>query len=249
MSPSLPDRGTVQVLLLDAGGVLVRPNFARVSEALRAHGVPAEASRLAAADGQATGELDRPPGPGTATDEERGFLHFNRVFELAGIAPSAATAAALADLKRWHDERNLWEDVLPGVRESLARFRRAGLRLAVVSNANGTVRLLLGRLGLLDAFEAVLDSAVEGVEKPDPRLFRLALERLGAQPAEAVHVGDLYYVDVVGARAAGLRAVLLDERGRWPQADCPRIASLLELADHLGPGGAGPILLNSEAAR
>jgi HAD superfamily hydrolase (TIGR01549 family) len=215
---------------------------------LRRHGVPAEASRLAEADGQATDELDRPPGPGSATDEERGFRHFQRVFELAGIVPSAATEAALADLKRWHDTENLWEDVLPGVPESLTRFRRAGLRLAVVSNANGTVRRLLERLGLLGAFHAVLDSAVEGIEKPDPRLFLRALERLGVRPEEALHVGDLYYVDVVGARAASLRAVLLDERGQRKEVDCPRIASLSDLADHLAPEGEGPILLNSEAS-
>ncbi len=62
-------------------------------------------------------------------------------------------------------------------------------------------------------------------------------------------MGDLYHVDVVGARAAGLRAVLLDDGDRHPEADCPRIASLLELAEHLAPEAGAPILLNSEAAR
>jgi putative hydrolase of the HAD superfamily len=245
----LPDRKTVQTLLLDAGGVLIRPNFARVAEALRARGVPADPVRLAAAEGLAKAELDRAPSAGLTTDEERGWRLFNRIFEHAGIALSAATDAALLELKGWHDRYNIWEDVPHGVRESLARFRRAGLRLAVVSNANGTVSLLLERLGLLPAFDAILDSALEGVEKPDPRLFLLALARLGADPQGALHVGDLYHVDVVGARAAGLRAVLLDDGGRYPEADCPRIASLAELADHLAPEAGAPILLNSEAAR
>jgi putative hydrolase of the HAD superfamily len=62
-------------------------------------------------------------------------------------------------------------------------------------------------------------------------------------------VGDLYYVDVVGARAAGLRVVLLDDGDRHPEADCPRVASLFELAEHLAPEAGAPILLNSEAAR
>jgi HAD superfamily hydrolase (TIGR01509 family) len=249
LSLALPERTTVRSLLLDAGGVLVRPNFLRVAEALRAHGVPADPERLAMADGLVKRELDLPPSPGLATDEERGWRHFNRVLEHAGIALSAATDAALLELKGWHDRQNIWEDVPHGVRESLVRFRRAGLQLAVVSNANGTVSLLLERLGLLAAFDAVLDSAIEGVEKPDPRLFLLALARLGADPQDALHVGDLYHVDVVGARAAGLRAVLLDDGGRYPEADCPRIASLAELADHLAPEAGAPILLNSEAAR
>jgi putative hydrolase of the HAD superfamily len=236
-------------LLLDAGGVLVGPSFVRVAEALRTHGVGADPVRLAAAEGSAKAELDRPPSPGFASDEERGFHQFNRILEHAGIVLSAATDAALLDLKRLHDRQNIWEDVLPGVRESLVRFRRAGLRLAVVSNANGTVRALFERLGLLGSFDAVLDSTIEGVEKPDPRLFLLALARLGAEPAGALHVGDLYHVDVVGARAAGLRAVLLDDGDRHPEADCPRITSLLELAEHLAPEAGAPILLNSEAAR
>ena len=123
------------------------------------------------------------------------------------------------------------------MRTSLARFRARGLRLAVVSNANGTVGALFDRLELTPFFDAVLDSAVEGVEKPDPRLFLLALERLGALPGEAVHVGDFYSVDVVGARAAGIRPILLDELGLYPDADCPRVRSLAELAEHLDPPG------------
>jgi putative hydrolase of the HAD superfamily len=246
---SLPARETVRTLLLDVGGVLVRPDFRRVAAALRARGVAAEAAALCAAEVVARAELDRPLAPGSATDEERGVRHFERILEHAGIVLSSATAAALQDLRRLHDQRNIWEEVLPGVRESLLRFRRAGLRLAAVSNANGTVSGLLERLGLLGVFESVLDSAIEGVEKPDPRLFLLALARLGAEPAGAVHVGDLYHVDVVGARAAGLRAILLDEGDRRPEADCPRIRSLRELADHLAPEVEAPILLNSETAR
>ena len=108
----------------------------------------------------------------------------------------------------------------------------------MVSNANGTVGALFDRLGLAPFFDAILDSAVEGVEKPDPRLFLLALDRLGMGPEAAVHVGDLYDVDVVGARAAGVRPVLLDEAGLYEAADCPRVRSLVELADHLDPAAA-----------
>jgi HAD superfamily hydrolase (TIGR01509 family) len=234
---TLPDRASVRALLLDAGGVLVRPSFARVAEALRARGVAADPGALAAAEPRAKKALDRPPSPGFATDAERGWHYFNLVLDEAGIARSAATDAALLDLKAWHDRHCLWEDVPEGVRPSLERFRAAGLRLAVVSNSNGTLRRLLDRLGLAPAFEVILDSAVEGVEKPDPRIFHLALERLGEEAGTAVHVGDIYHVDVTGARAAGVRPVLLDEAGLYPDADCPRVRSLAELAGHLAPPG------------
>jgi putative hydrolase of the HAD superfamily len=234
----LPDPASVRTLLLDAGGVLVKPSFARVTEALRARGVAAEPAALAAAEPRAKLALDRPPSPGLSTDAERGWRYFDLVLEQAGIARSPATEAALLDVRAWHDRHNLWEDVPGDVRPSLARFRAAGLRLAVVSNANGTLRALFDRLGLTPAFDVILDSAEEGVEKPDARLFQRALERLGSDAAIAVHVGDIYHVDVVGARAAGVRPVLLDEAGLYPDADCPRVRSLGELAGHLDRPGA-----------
>lgn len=234
----LPEASSVRVLLLDAGGVLVKPSFARVQEALASSGVAVPAERLATAEPRAKQELDRDPAAGSGTDAQRGWQYFNLVLAHAGVARSPATDAALDELRRAHARNNLWEDVPDGVRTSLARFHARGLRMAVVSNANGTVRALLDRLELGAFFDAVLDSAVEGVEKPDPRLFLLALERLGALPGEAVHVGDFYSVDVVGARAAGIRPILLDEADLYPDADCPRVRSLADLAGHLDPSAA-----------
>jgi hypothetical protein len=92
-------------------------------------------------------------------------------------------------------------------------------------------------LGLFDWFDHVLDSHEWGVEKPDPRLFRHALEVAGASAVRTIHVGDLYHVDVVGARRAGLRdAVLIDAAGLYPAADCPRVSRLEEVAVVLGSG-------------
>ena len=67
------------------------------------------------------------------------------------------------------------------------------------------------------------------IDLPDPRFFRLALDRVGASAATTIHVGDLYHVDVVGARAAGIRPVLLDVADLYPDADCERVRSLSAL--------------------
>ena len=85
-------------------------------------------------------------------------------------------------------------------------------------------------------FDVVVDSALVGVEKPDPAIFRPALEALDVTAAEAVYVGDLYEVDVVGAQAAGLEAVLLDPDGDRRSAPCRAVASLSALADLLLQG-------------
>lgn len=141
----------------------------------------------------------------------------------------ACTDAALVDLQRYHHECNLWEEVPAGVPEALGRLRSLGVKLVVVSNANGKLRVLFERVGLAGFFDLMLDSAEEGVEKPDPRLFQIALARSSADAATTVHVGDLYRVDVEGARGAHLRAILLDPLDLYAAFDCTRIRSLAEL--------------------
>jgi len=230
----------LDTLFLDAGGVLVNPGWERVSAVLVARGVGAAPERLREAEPRAKRELDSPEVVPATSDAGRGWLYFDLVLSHAGIARSPATDAALADLRSYHALHNLWEEVPADVRPALERFRAAGLRLVVVSNANGTVEALLERLGLRAFFDVVFDSHREGVEKPDPRFFRLALERSGSRADRTVHVGDFYHVDVAGARAAGLAAVLVDGAGLHAGADCPRVRDLLVLADALDPGAPLP---------
>ena len=77
-------------------------------------------------------------------------------------------------------------------------------------------------------FETVVDSHVVGVEKPDPAIFGIALSRMKAEPGSTVYLGDVPSVDILGARAAGLTAVLLDRHGLYPDADAPRLTSIAE---------------------
>jgi putative hydrolase of the HAD superfamily len=158
------------------------------------------------------------------------------ILERAGIPRSDLTAAALTELHTYHQAHNLWELVPDGVRPALTALRGRGLTLVVVSNANGTLRAHLDRIGLSTYLDHVVDSCDEGVEKPDPRLFEIALARSQARAASTIHVGDIYQVDVVGARAAGIRPVLLDETGQHPEADCARVGSLGELVERVQRG-------------
>jgi HAD superfamily hydrolase (TIGR01509 family) len=219
-------------VFLDAGGVLVTPNWGRVSAALAARGVEIDAAALGDADPLVRRDIDLGLG-GAASDQQRGWLYFNRIIDYCGVPRSAATDAALDELQEYHAARNLWESVPVGVPETLDQLRRMGLKLVVVSNANGRLKMLFERLGLARRFDVMLDSAEEGVEKPDPRLFQLALARSGSTPEETVHVGDLYHVDVEGARNAGLDAVLLDVADLYGAYDCVRIRDIRELPELL----------------
>lgn len=120
----------------------------------------------------------------------------------------------------------LWSAVPDGVVDALARIKMAGLQLVIVSNSNGSVEAKLARVHLSHYFDVVIDSGTVGVEKPDPEIFRIALERAGCAAHEVVHIGDLESIDVRGAEAAGIRAILLDPYGDWQDASvCARPVS------------------------
>lgn len=220
----------IATLFLDAGGVLCNPSWTRVSAALAARGIDVSSAALAAAEPLAKREIDTADLVRATDDHKRGWLYFNRVLELAGVSVSDATDAAIADIREYHSQHNVWEDVPADVPATLAALRARGLKLVVVSNANGRLRLLFDRVGLTQYFDVVLDSHEWGVEKPDPRLFALALQQSNSDAGTTAHVGDLFHIDVAGARAAGLaEGILLDTAGLYPAVDCRRLRTLDEL--------------------
>jgi putative hydrolase of the HAD superfamily len=222
----------INTLFLDAGGVLCHPSWQRVSRALATEGVSVSSAALAAAEPRAKRDVDKAGVIRATTDSTRGWLYFDKVLEHAGVPLCDATAAALAMMRAYHTTENLWEEVPADVVPALQRLRALGLTLVVVSNANGRLKHLFDRLGLTPYFDVVVDSYDWNVEKPDPRLFHIALEQSGGEAASTAHVGDLFHIDVAGARAAGLReGVLLDAVGLYPDADCRRIRRLDELAN------------------
>ena len=117
---------------------------------------------------------------------------------------------------------------------SLERLKNQGYQLGVISNLRRDMDQLCNDLHMSPFLDFCLTSAEVGAEKPDPAIFVAALERAGVKPAEAVHVGDQPRSDLVGARGAGLHAVLLD-RGNWhgDVDNCVRISQLSELDELL----------------
>jgi putative hydrolase of the HAD superfamily len=116
----------------------------------------------------------------------------------------------------------------PDAVPALTALRGRGLRLAAVSNWDCSLAAVLERCGLAELLDGAISSAEAGASKPDPAIFVSALELVGCEPAEALHVGDTREEDLVGARAAGIRALLLDRDG-----DDGDISSLSEIEEHL----------------
>lgn len=126
------------------------------------------------------------------------------------------------DPGRWR----AYPDVVP----ALERLRGRGLRVGVISNWDRRLGHVLAGMGIGGLLDAVLSSAEVGLHKPDPRIFELACERVGVAPAEAAHVGDHRYADVLGARAAGMVAILVDRHGNGAEADSIADFGRIELA-------------------
>ena len=224
----------IETVFLDAGGVLIHPNFDRVASVLGARGVAVSGEALRRAEPLSKRDLEDPSFIRASDDDSRGLVYFAAVLRRAGVETDERVREGLAELRVYHAAHNLWETPDPELVPFLTRLRARGLRRVVVSNANGTLHAHFDRLGLTPHFDAIFDSHLERVEKPDPRFFEIALERSGSRRETTVHVGDFYEIDVVGARRAGLEAILLDPTGVNADRDCARVGTLDELATRLG---------------
>lgn len=172
-----------------------------------------------------------------STDSERVPIFLDGILARLGLADEESRRRASKAVAAEHARANLWSHAAAGAAETLAALRERGYRTGVISNADGRVRRLLEDAGLAPFLEIVIDSSEVGVEKPDPRIFHAATERLETRPSACAFVGDIYEIDVLGARAAGLHPVLIGT-GAAPESDpVDRVATLPELLA-LFPGAA-----------
>jgi len=229
----------IDTLFLDAGGTLISMDFQLIARQLAALGAPCPPESLARAEAAARPLVSKAIARGGSTETRDTFsIYVDFVLrralpDLTASAREELAASLIPRIRFPGRSLELWSAVLPGVPQALTRLRAAGLRLVVVSNADGTVEEGLTRAGLRGHLDAVVDSQVIGFEKPDPRIFAHALELFGSDPARTLHVGDFYAADVAGARAAGVHAVLLDPHGDWGEPDCATARDVPEVADRL----------------
>jgi HAD superfamily hydrolase (TIGR01509 family) len=230
-----PDGNRFEVVFLDAGGVLLYPDWERVSRILAEHGIKATSVQLADAEFIAKRRMDEAGFHHTTGDitEPDGYLGW--VVKAAHVDyDHEALHLAAGEFEATHTRDNLWSDMPDEVPGALRRMRNAGYRLAVLSNTESNLRDRISAVGIDPFFETLIISAEVGSEKPDPGIFLEALRRMQVAPERAVHVGDFYSIDVVGARGARIAPVMLDARGLSPDRDVTRVASLAELTDLLG---------------
>jgi FMN phosphatase YigB (HAD superfamily) len=222
-----------QAVLLDVGGVFLVPVHDRILGAFERAGHPIK-----------SGILDHAHYAGAAAFPMRDELDWSSSWQmyLDGYITHCEIPDDLrADVHQHLDsefaDAALWYRELPGSRAGLQTLAATGTRLGIVSNADGLIGQRLAELEILQVgpgagveVECVIDSGAVGVMKPDPRIFHIALDALGLNATDVWYVGDMPGIDVVGARAAGIRPFVMDPFELHHDADYDRTGSLSELA-------------------
>lgn len=217
-------------ILLDIGGVVLHPDGELLSRRLEAVGisVDGDTARRAFADANAEAAV---------ADDPLGFWSERTPWGEAfarSVGIETTQAATIMEVIAQGDEPGdpMWTRIEPNTVETLRWLRANGARIAAVSNASGNTHQELDHVGILELFDVVLDSALEGSEKPDPHLYERALDLLGFGPREAMYIGD-ELPEIIGAREVGIEGLVVYD----PWATLPPvegtivIASLAELVD------------------
>ena len=165
-----------------------------------------------------------------SADTENFWIEYSRR-RLIALGASPEWAAEFAPTVSKHmGEFYRPESIVPeDVRRVLPQLKQAGYILAVISNRDIPFHELLREHGIGEYFDFSLAAGEVQVWKPDPGIFQHALQRVDLSPQDVIYVGDNYYADVAGSRSAGLRPVLYDPLGIFPDPDCETIKSFDEL--------------------
>jgi HAD superfamily hydrolase (TIGR01509 family) len=238
LSPRLhPLLKDARAVLFDAGGTLTHPDWERIALlAKQETGRTFETVEMRRNLYKALRELDA-----RLAEEKVRTLHtrrqgwvFHDLFSALGLDEETCERLRL-QIVAAHNEKHMWCGLDPEAPLVVNELKRARMLVGIISNTeDGRLRELLELVEIAAHFDLLVDSYAVGLRKPDAVIFHQTLGQLGVAPHEAVYIGDSYGHDVVGARSAGLRAILLDPFDLYKDSDCPRIHALSELTGDVG---------------
>jgi HAD superfamily hydrolase (TIGR01509 family) len=219
----------VKAIFFDVGNTLLFPDWNKNLAALHQRKIHPTLQQLQSFERKTKNEFDAILKSGSAVDHGFWYMFYSHLLESLAIEDSALLDQLVTSTRLSAN----WCVIRPGTREALLRLAKK-YRLAVISNADGKIAQVLERCGIADCFEVIVDSGIVGVEKPHPRIFAEALTATGSAPGESLYVGDIYSVDYLGAKAAGMEAILMDVCGAYRETEWARVESLDELELRLG---------------
>jgi len=169
-------------------------------------------------------------------DSKTFWLNYNRR-QLAALGASPDLVKKLGlTLHEYMNEHHSTDTLMPGIEQALKNLKDAGMILGVISNRDNPYQEYLLQIGLADYFDFSLAAGEVQSWKPDKAIFEHALRMAGVAAKETVYVGDNYFADVVGARNAGIKPILIDANGIFDHPNCPVVSSHQEILDLLERG-------------
>jgi putative hydrolase of the HAD superfamily len=230
----------VELFSLDAGNTVIFLDHSRIAGILEAEGFRSTVADLVRIEGEAKRELE--DGRGVRVRWENDHLPgapswgrmIGTMIARAGV-PEARVPELLVTFWRDHVRKNLWWLVPDGLGPALDAVRAAGVPVVIVSNSEGMLDVLFEELSITRLFDLVVDSGKIGIEKPDARIWQIALDAYPTRPEAVLHLGDTVATDVIGAQALGFRTGLIDPyvhyAGRHREAT--RVPGVVEVAQAL----------------
>jgi putative hydrolase of the HAD superfamily len=223
------EQNQVRALLFDFGGTLAFLDFELMAREFSRPGLALDALQLEHAEYAGRAALDHHLMSEKSRDPNLAYEDFFRAWMHAAGIPVQEFAHISARFRAMHEEACMWRVVREGTHDALERLKSAGLKLGIVSNADGRVAADAQRFGLAKFFDVIIDSQVVGVEKPNPKIFQLALQALEVAPEQALYAGDIYAIDMLGARSAGIAGKLIDQHAMYHWIEHPKIRHVGEL--------------------
>jgi putative hydrolase of the HAD superfamily len=226
----------IKAVFFDAGGTLLHLDSSCIRNLLRdALNIDINLDKFRYAQSLAMSRVADLVAAGAGSTEQLKREFYTTLLPETGVSEEQLSDAVECTFKLAREEM-LWRRTEEGTAHALDDLKRAGYILAVVSNSDGRIERAFEQAGINGYFDFFIDSYNVGFEKPDPEIFLLATERAMVDPKETAYVGDLYWVDVVGARNAGLIPILYDPFNFNRDPDCVTIRSLSELRKLLQTG-------------
>jgi HAD superfamily hydrolase (TIGR01509 family) len=220
----------LKAIFFDVGNTLLFPDWDLMLAALHERKIAPTLEQLQSFERSTKREFDAILESGSAVDHGFWRMFYAHLLESIAIDEPALLDHLVTGTRISAN----WCVIRPGTRDALLRLAQKH-RLGVISNADGKIAQVLERCGIADCFEVIVDSGIVGFEKPHPAIFAEALRSVGSAPSETLYVGDIYSVDYLGARKAGMEGILMDVCGAYREKEWPRVESLEELEFRLAP--------------
>jgi putative hydrolase of the HAD superfamily len=230
----------VRCIFFDAGNTIVFPDYEIYRSVASSFGINVSIDEVLRAEAGARQAFDDAVANSPGDVSVFWSVYYTPFYEKLGIPPAAIPEAI--DRTRAANDTGLgiWKVPVDGFSETMEEIRARDLATGIISNSDGRLEERLGEIGVRDRFDFVIDSGVVGVSKPDPRIFNQALQEASVEPSEAVFVGDYYVIDVLGARAVGMRPILFDPCGAYVDVDCDVVTRFGDILKLLDEWEAGP---------